>query len=60
MRSARAEGLTAAQFVELATTEHARRRRFDAVRAAYTVGVDRDYDEITSDWDQADSDGLDS
>ncbi len=59
MRSARAEGLTAAEFLELVTEEHARKQRFTAVRQAYaTAGRDRDYDEITEAWDEAASDGL--
>lgn len=60
MRSARAEGLTAAQFLELLTQEHARTRRFAAVRQAYaTDGRDHDYDEITDAWNEAAADGLD-
>lgn len=59
MRSARAEGLTAAEFLELVTEEHARSQRFAAVRRAYaTTGRDRDYDEITESWNQAAADGL--
>ena len=59
MRSARAEGLTAAEFLELVTKEHARRQRFAAVRRAYADGeTDRDYDELTTAWDGASGDGL--
>jgi len=59
MRSARAEGLTAAEFLQRLTEEHARHQRFAAVRHAYIGGGrDRDYDEITATWDQAGDDGL--
>lgn len=59
MRSARAEGLTAAEFLQRVTEEHARLRRFAAVRHAYAGGGrDADYDEITEGWDQASDDGL--
>jgi hypothetical protein len=59
MRCARAEGLTAAEFLELVTAEHARRRRFEAVRSAYaSTAGDQDYAALTTDWDQAVSDGL--
>lgn len=57
MKSARAEGLTAAEFLRQVTEEHARRRRFAAVREAYAgIGRDSDYDEITTTWDQAAAD----
>ncbi len=60
MRSARAEGLTAAEFLELLTQAHARKQRFAAVRQAYATAVpDRDYDEITEAWNEAATDGLD-
>ena len=60
MRSARAEGLTAAEFLELLTREHARTQRFAAVRQAYaTASRDPDYEEITKVWDEALTDGLD-
>lgn len=59
MRSARDEGMTAAEFLQLVTDEHARRRRFEAVRSAYAAStVDQDYADLTADWDQASSDGL--
>lgn len=61
MQAARAEGLTAAQFLAQVTEEHARSRRFAAVRAAYAesaAGKDRDYDEITDAWDEAAANGL--
>lgn len=59
MQSARAEGMTAAEFLELVTDEHARRRRFEAVRSAYaSMTGDQDYAELTAEWDQAASDGL--
>ena len=59
MQSARAEGLTAAEFLRRLIEEHARRQRFAAVRLAYVGGTrDRDYDEITAAWDQAGDDGL--
>jgi antitoxin MazE7 len=59
MQSARAEGLTAADFLRRLIEEHARRQRFAAVRLAYAGGArDRDYDEITAAWDQAGDDGL--
>lgn len=59
MRSARAEGLTAAQFLKLVTEEHARNQRFAAVRQVYDMaGHDADYDEITEAWDEAAADGL--
>lgn len=67
MRSARAEGLTAAEFLQRVTEEHARHQRFAAVRRAYadrpngpdsTDGTDGDYDEITAAWDEAGEDGL--
>ena len=62
MRSARAEGLTAAEFLAKVTEEHARTRRFDAVRQAYataaTAGHDRDYQGITDAWDAAVDDDL--
>jgi hypothetical protein len=60
MRSARAEGLTAAEFLERVTEEHNRHQRFAAVRRAYaeSSGTDRDYDEVTSAWDEAGDDGL--
>ncbi|WP_405063309.1 ribbon-helix-helix protein, CopG family [Kribbella sp. NBC_01505] len=59
MQSARAEGLTAAEFLRRLIEEHARRQRFAAVRHAYAgSGRDRDYDEITAAWDQAGDDGL--
>ena len=59
MRSARAEGLTAAEFLQRVTEEHARHQRFAAVRQAYAGGGrDSDYDEITAAWDQAGDDGL--
>lgn len=59
MRSARAEGVTAAEFLELVTAEHARSQRFAAVRQAYaTTKRDRDYDEITEGWNEAAADGL--
>jgi hypothetical protein len=59
MQSARAEGLTAAEFLRRLIEEHARRQRFAAVRHAYTdSGRDRDYDEIAAAWDQAGEDGL--
>ena len=59
MQSARAEGLTAAEFLRRLIEEHARRQRFAAVRLAYAGGArDRDYDEITAAWDQAGDDGL--
>ena len=58
-RSARAEGLTAAEFLKLIIEEHSRKQRFAAVRKAYdTAGRDRDYDEITEAWDRAATDGL--
>jgi len=60
MSSARVEGLTAAEFLELLMQEHARNQRFAAVRQAYATSVhDRDYDEITEGWDEAVADGLD-
>lgn len=60
MSAARAEGLTAAEFLELLTQEHARHRRFAAVRQAYaTTGPDPDYEEITEAWNEAIDDGLD-
>ena len=59
MRSARAEGLTAAEFLGLVTDEHARRRRFEAVRSAYaSTADDQDYADLTADWDRAADDGL--
>lgn len=62
MRSARAEGLTAAEFLAKVIEEHARARRFEAVRQAYanaaTAGQDRDYQEITDAWDVAVADDL--
>jgi len=59
MSSARAEGLTAAEFLELLTREHARNQRFAAVRQAYaTAARDPDYAEITEAWDEAAADGL--
>lgn len=59
MKSARAEGLTAAEFLQQVTEEHARHLRFAAVRQAYAgSGRDRDYDEITAAWDEAAGDGL--
>ncbi|GAB3759198.1 toxin-antitoxin system protein [Microlunatus parietis] len=59
MRSARAEGLTAAEFLQRVTDEHARAQRFAAVRQAYAGGGrDCDYDEVTEAWDQAADDGL--
>ncbi|MFC7618855.1 hypothetical protein [Microlunatus sp. GCM10028923] len=59
MRSARAEGLTAAEFLRRVTDEHARTQRFAAVRQAYGGGGrDSDYDEVTEVWDQAADDGL--
>jgi len=59
MQSARAEGLTAADFLRRLIEEHARRQRFAAVRLAYAGSArDRDYDEITAAWDQAGDDGL--
>lgn len=59
MRSARAEGLTAAEFLELLTEEHARNQRFAAVRQAYATAVrDPDYEEITEVWNEATADGL--
>ncbi|GAA3091334.1 hypothetical protein JOF29_006860 [Kribbella aluminosa] len=59
MRSARAEGLTAAEFLQRVTDEHARHQRFAAVRRAYAEGNrDSDYDEVTAAWDEAGEDGL--
>lgn len=58
-QSARNEGLTSAAFLELVIEEHARRRRFEAVRAAYASAGHDDYDEISSAWDHAAADGLD-
>ena len=59
MRSARAEGLTAAEFLQRVTEEHARHLRFAAVRRAYAdSGRDGDYDELTAAWDEAGEDGL--
>jgi len=59
MSSARAEGLTAAEFLKLLTQEHARNQRFAAVRQAYaTARHDPDYEEITEDWNEATADGL--
>ncbi|HEY3563233.1 MAG TPA: hypothetical protein VGL05_37460 [Kribbella sp.] len=60
MRSARAEGLTAAEFLQRVTEEHARHQRFAAVRRAYAEGsdTDSDYQEITAAWDEAGEDGL--
>ncbi|MFF0269766.1 hypothetical protein [Kribbella sp. NPDC004536] len=59
MRSARAEGLTAAEFLQRVTEEHARHQRFAAVRRAYAdSGRDADYDELTEVWDEAGEDGL--
>lgn len=58
MRSARAEGLTAAEFLQLVTDEHARHQRFAAVQRAYAGGVDREYVELTEAWDHASADGL--
>lgn len=59
MRSARAEGLTAAEFLQRVTEEHARHQRFAAVRQAYADSArDSDYDEITAAWDEAGEDGL--
>ncbi|NUR95147.1 MAG: hypothetical protein HOV67_07800 [Kribbellaceae bacterium] len=59
MRSARAEGLTAAEFLQRVTEEHARHRRFAAVRRAYAdSGRDSDYEELTAAWDEAGEDGL--
>jgi hypothetical protein len=60
MRGARAEGLTAAEFLQLVTEEHARHQRFAAVRKAYAgAGHDHDYDELTEAWDTTTADGLD-
>jgi hypothetical protein len=60
MRSARAEGLTAAEFLQLVTEEHVRRQRFAAVREAYAAaGRDHDYADVTETWDTAIADGLD-
>lgn len=53
MQAARAEGLTAAEFLARVTEEHAGSRRFAAVRATYAesaADTDRDYDEITDAW----------
>ena len=59
MRSARAEGLTAAEFLQLVTQEHARCRRFAAVRQAYAAApADPDYAEITEAWNETAHDGL--
>lgn len=61
MQAARAEGLTAAEFLARVTEEHARSRRFAAVREAYAESAadrDRDYDEITDAWGEAAADGL--
>lgn len=59
MSSARAEGLTAAEFLARITREHARSQRFAAVQRAYAeAGADRDYVEITEAWDEAGADGL--
>jgi len=61
MQAARAEGLTAAEFLARVTEEHARSRRFAAVRAAYAesaADTDRDYDAITDAWGEAAADGL--
>lgn len=71
MRTARTEGLTAAQFLKRLVDEHARHQRFAAVREAMARdlapgldpgatngGQDRDYREITKAWDAAAADGL--
>ncbi|HZX04001.1 hypothetical protein [Kribbella sp.] len=59
MRCARAEGLTAAEFLQRVTEEHARHQRFAAVRRAYAESSrDSDYDELTTAWDEAGEDGL--
>ncbi|QBX55883.1 toxin-antitoxin system protein [Nocardioides seonyuensis] len=59
MQSARAEGLTAAEFLARLTREHARQQRLEAVRRAYdSADADRDYSEITADWDTTGTDGL--
>lgn len=60
MKSARAAGLTSAEFLELLTREHARSERFAAVRRAYAAAArDPDYEELTGAWDGATADGLD-
>lgn len=60
MRSARAEGLTAAEVLQLVTQEHARRQRFAEVRQAYaTAPADPDYTGLTEVWESAVHDGLD-
>lgn len=59
MRSARAQGMTGAEFLEFLTQEHARNQRFAAVRRAYsTAAHDPDYHEITDAWNEATADGL--
>lgn len=59
MRSARAEGLTAAEFLRLVTQEHARSQRFEEVRQAYVAApTDPDYVGITEAWDVTVHDGL--
>ena len=59
MRSARAEGLTAAEFLQLVTREHARSQRFAEVRQAYVADLtDPDYEGITEAWNEAAYDGL--
>ncbi|WP_152364678.1 hypothetical protein [Microlunatus speluncae] len=62
MKAARTEGMTAAEYLRLVTNEHARRQRFDRVRAAYARAADApddDYDDLTAAWDEAAGDGLD-
>lgn len=57
--SAREEGLTSAQFLKRLTDEHARQRRFAAVRRSYVATTgDEDYRQVAAAWDRAVGDGL--
>jgi hypothetical protein len=58
-RSAADHGLTAAGLITVLLDEHERRRRFEAVRAAYAV-EDPTYAEEVEAWDGLAGDGLDS